>query len=96
MSKKDDLLYGLNRTQAEEVHVQYDQVVEVLGEERAAELALQKTTLQEGPREGRNLVQAVQNLKIQRNNRIATFDRKALVDALNSPSQETSYGDPED
>jgi hypothetical protein len=41
----EQLLYGLNRTKAEEVHVCYEHVSEVIGSERTLELAESKPGL---------------------------------------------------
>jgi len=67
----------LNRTQAVEVSVRYDQVEELIGEDKAYQLALSLSSMNQKPHKDRR-GQRVRSSS----HGLATYNRKELIDAI--------------
>ena len=78
------LLLGLERTQAEEVHVNPDQVEAVLGPDILLEVMVKgtKASLSQKRTKERSLVKAMKEEGRVETHNIATFDREMLVAAI--------------
>jgi hypothetical protein len=80
--KHEDLLTGLKRTQAEEVHCSFEVVAEIIGEEEANMLALNKRSLSQKDTKERSLVAAMKSVGKITTENIATFDRAELLEII--------------
>lgn len=76
------LAYYLRRTAARIVNVKYEQVVELIGEEKANELAIYKVKKQELRTKHVGRRSAIPQEKRHINEGLAGFDRKPLLDAI--------------
>jgi hypothetical protein len=76
------LAYYLRRTAGRIVNVKYEQVVELIGEEKANELAIYKVKKQEMRSKHAGKRSAIPQEKRYLNEGLAGFDRKPLLDAI--------------
>lgn len=94
MSAKE-LRKNLNRTQATEVTVRFDQVEELIGEEEAFKLALAASSVNQKPMRNRR-GQRVRGESLG----LATYNRQELIDAIDAASKgrsgasQSSFGRP--
>lgn len=82
----NDLRQLLNNTQAEEVSVRFDQVEELIGEQKAFSLSLSASAMNQKPhkdRRGRRVRSESHSL--------ATFNRKELIEAIDAAIKPKAY-----
>ena len=82
------LKQALQRTQAQQVHVGYDKVVEIIGEDKAEELCLSEpTALSQKRTKERNLLKAMKAKGKILTSNIAAFPREKLLEAIEQAEQ---------
>jgi hypothetical protein len=79
--QRNELIFGLSRTGDDEVHVCFEQVAQVLGEQKAAELCFYRGTVQQAnfPKSESSLIPEDKRIT---NFGISGFKRVPLLEAL--------------
>ena len=79
---------ALKRTQAQQVHVSYDQVVELIGADMADKLSLSEPTAMSQKRnKERNLLKAMRAAGKVSTSNLAAFPREKLLEAIEQAEQ---------